>query len=321
MFLMETRFQKINRKELQDIVNNSSDDAEDMDSLPMYILDTGFKEYDSTYGGLWQKELMMIAAPTGAGKTTFAFNIMHNILKQYERAWVIYFNPKMDRQESLTRLLGIESGYNIEFISMGRLDGISYSMLRSDAMRMATWPLIIDADPDFSLGGIIKRCRKYKAELKKKKSGMARVIFIDYLQLIDKSENSADGEKADHSAICRKLKKLAERLDATIILLCSLPENQLKEKDIRPDKKDINRYCGKGVIESIDTLMLLYGEEHYDYDYWHTGQYQMEVRVAKNGIMRKRGKMFKLCVDPRNMRTTVPEDFIGYTCSDDLPFG
>ena len=241
MVLLENEFQKINRKDINDIVNNSSIEVEEMDSLPMYILDTGFKEYDSIYGGLWQKELMMIAAPAGNEKNIYVLNIMHNILKRNERAWVIYFSPEMDRKQFLTYSLSIESGCNHETISMGSLDGLSYALLRSDALRMVTWPLILDDNIDFSIKGIAKRCLKYQKKLQKIGSGVPRVIIIDNLQLIDKNENSDDVKKTDCSVKCQKLKELAERLDATIIILYSLNESSMIRDNNRLRKKEIDQ--------------------------------------------------------------------------------
>lgn len=322
MFLMENMFQKINRKEINNIVNDSSIEAIEMDSLPMYVLDTGIKEYDSAYGGLWHKELMMIAAPSGTGKTILALNIMHNILKRYDCVWVIYFGLGMKMKQLLTSFLCIKSGYDFEDISRGRLDGVSYSVLKSDAMKTTTWSFIHDNNPDFSLKGIIYRCRRYQSELQKQGSGLVRVILIDYLQLVDKSENSVNGESMDcNVVICRKLKELAESLDATVILLSSLPEVALKRNDRRSKENDIDQYYEKGVLENIDTLLLLHRRDHCDYDCWFAGKYQMEVRVVKNSIMKKRRKIFKLCVDTRNLRVTeLEEEPKSITCIEGLPF-
>lgn len=321
MNLMENRYQTLNRRELQDIVNNSSPEVEETDKLPMYTLDMGYKEFDSTYCGLWLKELMMIAAPANTDKKTFALNVLSNIMERYDEAWSIWFSPEMSRKKILTDLLGIKSRESSEDISSGRMDGLSYSMMKSNVLKMATWPLIIDENPDFSINGIIKRCMKYQNELQKKGFGTARVIFIDHLQLIDKIDDSGDVKKPDYKVVCKRLKELAENLDATVILLCSLPEIQSGRTDKRPRKTDITKDYGKGVLDSIDTVLLLSKRDHCEYNCWQSNKYQMEVRVAKNDIMEKYGKTFRVCVDTRNLKITVPkEDLTGFMCIEGFPF-
>jgi archaellum biogenesis ATPase FlaH len=57
-------------------------------------LSTGFKSLDHVLGGLRKEELTLITSETGSGKTTFAMNLVVNLVNQSASVWINSFEMK-----------------------------------------------------------------------------------------------------------------------------------------------------------------------------------------------------------------------------------
>lgn len=57
-------------------------------------LSTGFKSLDSILGGLRKEEITLITSETGSGKTTFAINLVVNLVNQKASVWINSFEMK-----------------------------------------------------------------------------------------------------------------------------------------------------------------------------------------------------------------------------------
>ena len=126
-------------------------------------------------------------------------------------------------------------------------------------------------DKATSLADIKAKCRNLKV-----KKGLD-VVIIDYLQLIESTEKSYSREQ-EIAKISRELKKMAKKLDVTIIALAQLSRAPEARADRRPILSDLRE---SGSIEQdADIILMLYRDEYYNKE--SEDKNIAEVIVGKN---------------------------------------
>jgi replicative DNA helicase len=102
--------------------------------------------------------------------------------------------------------------------------------------------------------------------------GRLSLVCIDYLQLIQ-GKNPKHSENDRISEISRQLKILTNQLGISILLLCQLNRESVKDKR-DPDLTDLR---GSGTIEQdADSVVILFGKDE------ESGVAQITAKVAKN---------------------------------------
>ncbi|MEY3197090.1 MAG: hypothetical protein RLZZ59_458, partial [Pseudomonadota bacterium] len=130
-----------------------------------------------------------------------------------------------------------------------------YNTLRKEAQRLAELPFYIDDTPALTISAIRTRARRLK-----RKHNLA-ILFIDYLQLIRGSSNTAENRVLEVSQITQGLKALAKELNIPIIAASQLSRAVEQREDKRPMLSDLRE---SGSIEQdADIVMFIYREEYY----------------------------------------------------------
>ena len=91
--------------------DTSKDEFDDLmsDKAPQ-VIPTGFKEFDDRNGGLLRGSLVVLAAPTGAGKTSQALQLALNVVRHNDCYQVCIIPLEMDRRQMLARIYSNLSG-------------------------------------------------------------------------------------------------------------------------------------------------------------------------------------------------------------------
>jgi replicative DNA helicase len=228
---------------------------------------TGFLEIDKTLSGLQRGDFIVIAARPSMGKTAFALNIGQYASKT---ASVAIFSLEMARKQLMERLLAAKCLIKLNDIKNGNLKEEELSKLLESTKDLVNRKAFID-DKSTSLSEIKAKCRHLKI-----KKGLD-VVIIDYLQLIEGTENSYSREQ-EIAKISRELKKLAKKLDITVVALSQLSRATEQRSDHRPILSDLRE---SGSIEQdADIIMMLYRDEYYKRD--SEDKNIAEVIVSKN---------------------------------------
>ena len=173
---------------------------------------TGLLDFDELYGGLFPKELTILAARTGIGKTALATQIaMHNASK----GRLVYFvSLEMSREELATRLLCRQAEVNSRDIRAGRLSAQDRAAIVEASQVVASAKLKIHDRPGMTMADIRREARRLA------KKGLALVV-VDYLQLVIPADRKVPREQ-QVAAMTRDLKQAAKELDVPILCLCQL---------------------------------------------------------------------------------------------------
>jgi len=232
-------------------------------------IDTGFRDLNRITNGLQGGDLIIIAAETSQGKTSFALNIAQKAGNEDD---VYLISCEMQSRQITSRMLAYESEISSNHIQTGRLGNDEVERLNHFANNIAENKLLINGN-DNDINKIIASIRVFHA------TKGVKMVVIDYLQLIGTEDK---GNKEQQTAkITRQLKNLAKELDIPIILLSQL------SRDKQNPYPRLSRLRDSGQIsEAADIVVFIwrpeyYGMETFDHD-GSTASGRAQIIVAKN---------------------------------------
>lgn len=190
---------------------------------------TGFKDLDrKIQGGVKRGEMFVLAARPSIGKTSFALNIVRNMLVKGAR--VAFFSLEMTAEQLARRLLCSEARISEMDLRSDnpRIQSMNMQLTRAIS-QIKNWPLYIDPTPALRVMEMRAKARRLK------KDHNIDVIVIDYLQLMRGSGNP-ESRQIEVAEISSGIKALAKELDVPIIALAQLSRETDKNatKESRP---------------------------------------------------------------------------------------
>jgi len=234
-------------------------------------ISTGFRDLDRMLGGLRPKQLVTIAAPTGAGKSVFLTDIARHIAIT-QKLTVAMFSLEMSREEIFERILSAEAGVAYQAIRDGDLSDWDWQRVSNVLGPMSVAPLFLCDDSDLTVRQI-----KTKCQILRRRHGLAAVI-VDYMQLVQPSRR-CNTEQEQIADVSRDLKILASTLDVPVIAAAQMNRNP----DMRPDKlPQLSDLRGSGAIANDSNVVLfVHRPDYYDPES-RPGEADLVVRKARN---------------------------------------
>ena len=239
---------------IKDVLIESISKLEELYNRKQHItgVATGFSELDYMTTGLHGSELILLAARPAMGKSAFALNIAANAAIK-SNVPVAIFNLEMSKDQLVDRILSSEAMVDSNKIRTGKLEEGDWSSVASILGKLSEAQIYIDDTPGISVMEIRTRCRKLKME---KDIGL---IIIDYLQLVQGSNNRKNGSREQEA-----LSQLSRAVE--------------QREDHRPMLSDLRE---SGSIEQdADIVMFLYRDDYYNKDSEDKGL--TEVIIAKH---------------------------------------
>jgi replicative DNA helicase len=175
---------------------------------------TGFIKLDELLGGLKRKDLVIVAARPGVGKTSLAMNIARNTaIGQQGR--VAFFSLEMAADQLAQRLLSGESGIDGTRLRLGEQNEVEERRVMHAMGVLADSEIYIDDVGVQRIGEIRAKAHRLHRERP------LDLIVIDYLQLVHGS-GRIDNRVAEVSDISRSMKELARELDVPVVACSQL---------------------------------------------------------------------------------------------------
>lgn len=209
-------------------------------------------------------ELIVIAGRPGMGKTAAMIN--DAIPLAYRGVPVAIYELEMNAKAFIDRTLGLVTGIPAYDLKRGKymhkVDDLN--LVQSQASKLMNLPIYLNDNPKWTVLELIADLRRIVKQM-----GI-KVVYIDYLQLIELIDDKRS-QKADQIGfVTRALKVAAKDLGITIIVFSQLS----RKVEERPDKKPIlSDLRDSGAIEQdADSVIFLYCPEYYKITHDKDGQ-------------------------------------------------
>jgi replicative DNA helicase len=238
------------------------------DQMSISGLPTGFVDLDEKTAGFQNSELIIIGARPSTGKTAMALNIARHMAVD-KHLPVFFVSLEQSRIELAERLLCSQARVDSHKLRKGHLNSEDLQKLFEAGDLLSKAKLFIDDSPGQGMMRIGASARRLKL-----REGI-RIVFVDYLQLID-PENRRDSRQEQVAGISRRLKFLARELEIPVVAMAQVNRSSEDRSNHAPRLADLRE---SGAIEQdADTVMLLNRPEMHE-----PGQHEgvIEVIVAK----------------------------------------
>ena len=238
---------------------------------------TGFKKLDKRSGGLQTSDLIIVAAETSAGKTSFAIKLAMNC-----GCPIAFYSMEMKKEQIAARMISIASGVPANEILFSKLDSGQIISIDKGAAKVVNYPVYFDDRSTSNIETILSSIRMMKI-----KYGIKGVI-VDYLQILNVNMKGTNKEQ-QMGDVARRLKNVAKELDIWIIALSQL------NRDLQNPVPSLGRLRDSGQIaEAADMVILIYRPEvygkRYPEDFANTdtqGTAMIDVAKGRNvGLMK-----------------------------------
>lgn len=207
---------------------------------------TGFKKLDKRSGGLQTSDLIIVAAETSAGKTSFAIKLAMNC-----GCPIAFYSMEMKKEQIAARMISIASGVPANEILFSKLDSGQIIKIDKGASKVMNYPVYFDDRSTSNIETILSSIRMMKI-----KYGIKGVI-VDYLQILNVNMKGTNKEQ-QMGDVARRLKNIAKELDIWVIALSQL------NRDLQNPVPSLGRLRDSGQIaEAADMVILIYRPEVY----------------------------------------------------------
>ncbi|MDF3031422.1 MAG: dnaB [Moraxellaceae bacterium] len=241
---------------------------------PLTGLSTGFTDLDNKTSGLQKGDLVIVAARPSMGKTTFAMNLVENVMMN--GAPVLVFSMEMPADSIVMRMLSSLGRIDQTRVRSGKLEEEDWPRLTSTMAMMSDKQLFIDDTPALSPTEVRARARRVARDC----GGALGLVMVDYLQLmrVPGLENNRVNEISE---ISRSLKALAKELECPVIALSQLNRSLEQRPNKRPVMSDLRE---SGAIEQdADVIMFIYRDEVYNPESQDKGTAEIIIGKQRNG--------------------------------------
>lgn len=223
----------------------------------------GIAALDDVTGGLKPKELVIVGARPGMGKTAFAGHVGLSAAKQ--GAAVAFFSMEMAASAITLRLITAEAfaaGRSIAYAEMrrGNTAALDTNALIEAEARLSHLPLYIHEGRQLTPSGLLLAAKRAQKKLRDTKTPLGLVI-VDHIQKIRPDRDCKGNKVAEMTEISDALQKMAGTLDVPVIALSQLNRAVESRADRKPELADLRE---SGAIEQdADLVLLLYREAYY----------------------------------------------------------
>ncbi len=241
-------------KDVQQIKDLMVDAIEYLDKLSnqdasVLGLRTGY-DFDRLITGLRPGELFVLAARPSIGKTALALNMASNIALSAEHPGVGFFSLEMPAQQLVLRMI-----CGLAKVSLGEFKNRTLSNARwrdtlEACQTLQQANIVIDDTGAIDILELRAKARRMCSKYQTK------VIFIDYLQLIQAHVNHNASRENEVAKISGSLKAMAKELNVPVVVLAQL--NRMAEQGEKPKLSHLRE---SGAIEQdADVVALLHRE-------------------------------------------------------------
>lgn len=252
---------------------------------------TGFFEVDDLLAGLHRKEVMLLAARPGMGKTAFMLSLCHNVArtvpdlfgddgKPAQPQGVAIFSVEMPTHQLGLRLLASTAPTRLQGLRGGNVADSDWSRIATAAQTLAALPIIIDDTPALHYVALHAKLRRIRRQFEQRGDRLT-LVAIDYLQIMSGDGPHIRGREQEISTISRSLTHIAKQEDVAI-LACAQLSRDVEKRGAGSRRPGLSDLRESGSLEQdANTVGFLYRPEYYGESVTPEEEGLTEVIIAK----------------------------------------
>lgn len=240
--------------------------AGDAVSYPWYALNL------MTNGGMRPGQVIVIAGPSGMGKTTLALNIAFSAAASESGAPII-FSLEMDKVELESKLLSLAA--RVDSYHFRNPDEAERNRIRDGSRVLANMPIFIDDEECMTIPSMTAKVKKKMAV------EPISMVLIDYVQLVEGKRNGGETREQEISKIMRSIKRMAKKLKVPVVVLSQINEDT-GAGNREPELKDLRE--SRSIGHTANLAAFLWFTRRYDMaNGIPTGELDLIIRKQRGG--------------------------------------
>lgn len=242
---------------------------------------TGIADFDRDTGGLHPGQMTVIAAETGAAKSSLAISFANAALKAEKH--VCLFTLEMDNSEIADLLFAMRAEVQRSHFNTGEFTADEMARIVSEAHSLRDAPFWTY---DESVMSVVQMRARV---LQLKRDGKIDVAFVDYAQIV-LPKNSATPREQQVAEIARDIRALAKDVRIPIVVLSQLnDEGRLRESRVISHEAHVviileNKEADKQVIMDVRKGRRIQKKKYMLYYDPHTCRFASESRISQADI-------------------------------------
>jgi len=209
---------------------------------------TGLRDLDNLLGGLFPRELIIVSARTGDGKTALLLTMANNIAIQSKFPKKVgIFSMEMSTEDIVFRLVCQHTGIPINRLRTGRLRDEERDAYEDSMKAISNSPMLIDDTPSLSIPQLRTKIRKMNED------GGVDVVFVDQLNLLSANLPYAkEFEKINW--LSYRLKEISGEFEIPVVIAHQMNRGIESSKDQRdPQLSDLEQ-AGEKATDKVITI-------------------------------------------------------------------
>ncbi len=256
----------------------------------------GLSRLDDLTGGMRAKELIIVGARPGMGKTAFAGHLALMAARQGHA--VAFFSMEMSAPAVTLRLVTATAFANgralaYEAARKGELKADEEAVLFESEAWLRALPLYVHEGRGLVPSGLMLAAKRMQNKMRHTATPLGLVI-VDHIQKIRPERDMRGNKVAEMTEVSDALQKMAGALSLPVVALSQLNRAVEGRPDRKPELSDLRE---SGAIEQdADLVLLLYREAYYvkkrephfsapEWGDWHAEwmrcRHALDVHVAK----------------------------------------
>jgi replicative DNA helicase len=220
-------------------------------------LPTGLDRYDRMTLGLHSKQLTVVGARPGAGKSALGGTVAVNVARA--GVGVLFFSLEMSRDEIIARAVSGAGRIDGTLLKTGLLSPTQWERLHTAAQTVNALPLWVDDKTGVTVQDIRARAFGAIEQTKRMKTALG-LIVVDYLQKVAVPvPDRRKGRYEQVGDIARGMKQLARETSLPVICLAQIRRGE-KGKDHKAPTMDDLRESGD-IEQEADNVTLIHVTE------------------------------------------------------------
>lgn len=236
-------------------------------------MSTGFLTLDELLGGLFDGDLLILAARPGMGKSSLAWAIALKIAFSATPGAVHGFSLEMGKKQVMQRMIANRLGYDLKRIIQQRWTEGELPRLLNCAGVITESEITIDETANLTIGALRARMLRHIAT-----HGKPKLVVVDYLQLLDGDGNYKNNRVAEMTDVSRGLKHLAREASVPVLALAQLNRAIEHRTNQVPQLSDLRE---SGSIEA-DADIVMFISRDTESTVTADGYSTMNISVAKH---------------------------------------